>query len=208
MVIFLLAQFYIRHFWSLNNAIFGLLYANVGGTAFQVIVKSLIGGFRPHFLAACQEADFTQDGANQGPLGIYHDWEICSGDRATIRNALESFPSGHTEAAFASFVFLSLWINANLKVLGTPYQPRFWKVVALFLPLLAAVLIAGDLQMTYNHRWYDIVMGAVIGISFAIVAYKSMFVSLWDAKTNDEVLYRRRTVRKTREDVISDGDVV
>lgn len=62
--------------------------------------------------------------------------------------------------------------------------------------------------MTYNHRWYDIVMGAVIGISFAIVAYKSMFVSLWDARTNDEVLYRRRTVRKSRQDVMSDGDVV
>lgn len=199
-LVFILAQLQLRHFWSLNNAVFGLLYANVGGTCFQVIVKTLIGGFRPHFLAACQP-DFSRSGARQGPLGIYHDWTVCTGDQGDIKNALETFPSGHTEVAFAGFLYLSLWINANLKVVGGPYQPRFWKIVALFAPLLAAVLMAGDLQMTYNHHWYDVIMGAVIGSIFAVVGYKSMFVSLWDARTNDVVLHRRRTVLKSREGV-------
>lgn len=207
LVIFILAQLHIRHFWSLNNAIFGLLYANVGGTCFQVIIKTLIGGFRPHFLAACQP-DFSRSGAKKGPLGIYHDWTVCTGDQDKIQNALETFPSGHTEVAFAGFLYLSLWINANLKVVGAAYQPGFWKVVALFAPLLAAVLMAGDLQMTYNHHWADVVMGAAIGSAFAIVGYRSMFVSVFDARTNDVVLHRKRTVLKSREDTIENGGIV
>ncbi|KAF2225307.1 hypothetical protein BDZ85DRAFT_280485 [Elsinoe ampelina] len=193
-VIFVLSQFFIRHFWSLNNAVLGLLYANIGGSCFQVMIKTLIGGFRPHFLSVCQP-DFSRPGANQGIQGVYHDWSICTGESKDIKNAIISFPSGHTEAAFASFVYLSIWLNANLKVMGS-YQPRYWKMVAVFAPLMAAILIAGDLQMSYNHHWYDILMGAVIGISFALVAYRSQFAAVLDSSKNDLVLFRKSTVDK------------
>jgi membrane-associated phospholipid phosphatase len=41
---------------------------------------------------------------------------ICTGEKAAIDDGLEAFPSGHTTAAFAGFVFTSLYLNAKLKI--------------------------------------------------------------------------------------------
>ncbi|TKX19010.1 hypothetical protein C1H76_8900 [Elsinoe australis] len=188
-LVFLLSQFIVPSFWVLNNSLFGILYANLLGTCLQIMIKTLIGGFRPHFLSVCQP-DLSRPGASQGLNGVYHDWSICTGEAKNVKNALISFPSGHTEAAFASGVFFSLWLNAQLKV-WSAYQPRFWKVVVTFVPLLGAVLMAGDLQMTGNHHWYDVLMGAVIGTMVAFAGYRAMFESVWDARTNDVVVLRR-----------------
>ncbi len=49
-VIILLFQIRIRSFWDTNNAIIGLLYSLITAAVFQVFLKWLIGGFRPHFL--------------------------------------------------------------------------------------------------------------------------------------------------------------
>lgn len=45
--IIVLAQIRIRSFWDTNNAIIGVLYSLILGTLFQVVIKQLIGGFRP-----------------------------------------------------------------------------------------------------------------------------------------------------------------
>lgn len=44
------------------------------------------------------------------------DRTICTGDPDEIDDSLESFPSGHSAAAFAGFLFLYLYLNAKLKV--------------------------------------------------------------------------------------------
>lgn len=43
-------QIRIRSFWDINNAILGLLYSLITAAVFQVFLKWLIGGLRPHFL--------------------------------------------------------------------------------------------------------------------------------------------------------------
>jgi len=50
-VVIALMQIRIRSFWDLNNAIMGLLYSLINAAVFQVFLKWLIGGLRPHFLA-------------------------------------------------------------------------------------------------------------------------------------------------------------
>ncbi|PNS15973.1 hypothetical protein CAC42_4374 [Sphaceloma murrayae] len=164
-------------FWTTSNSILGLLYANLLGSCIQIMIKTLIGGFRPHFLSVCHP-DLSLPGARQGVNGVYHDWTVCTGEPKDIKNALISFPSGHTEAAFASFVFLAVWLNAHLRTWGDR-QPRLWQMVVTFAPLLGAVLIAGDLQMTGNHHWYDILMGATIGTGVAVGGYRAMFAAVW-----------------------------
>ena len=52
--IILLCQIRVRSFWDTSNAILGLLYALIAAAVFQVFLKWLIGGLRPHFLAICQ----------------------------------------------------------------------------------------------------------------------------------------------------------
>ncbi|KAF3352360.1 hypothetical protein VdG1_09047 [Verticillium dahliae VDG1] len=52
-VFILLAQIRVRSFWDANNAIMGVIQALIIQTLSCVIVKHLIGGFRPYFLAVC-----------------------------------------------------------------------------------------------------------------------------------------------------------
>ena len=68
------------------------------------------------------------------------------GDKHEINDSLESFVSGHSTAAFAGFLFLSLWFNAVLKVFAD-YRAGMWKLVFFFAPLLGATLIAGSLTI-------------------------------------------------------------
>lgn len=53
-IVMALMQIRIRSFWDLNNGIIGLLYSLITAAVFQVFVKWLIGGLRPHFLAVCK----------------------------------------------------------------------------------------------------------------------------------------------------------
>jgi diacylglycerol diphosphate phosphatase / phosphatidate phosphatase len=50
---FALAQFRVRSLMDFVVASFGVLQALITSSVFQVIIKCLIGGLRPHFLAAC-----------------------------------------------------------------------------------------------------------------------------------------------------------
>jgi diacylglycerol diphosphate phosphatase / phosphatidate phosphatase len=51
---FALAQFRVRSWVDFVVASFGVLQALITSSVFQVIIKCVIGGLRPHFLAACQ----------------------------------------------------------------------------------------------------------------------------------------------------------
>ena len=107
----LVMQIRIRSFWDVNNAIIGLLYSLITAAVFQVFLKWLIGGLRPHFLDVCKPAvpvTGTQTGNGLG--GIMYDRKVCTGNEDDINDSLESFPSGHTTAAFGGFVFLYLYL--------------------------------------------------------------------------------------------------
>jgi diacylglycerol diphosphate phosphatase/phosphatidate phosphatase len=122
--VILIMQIRVRSFWDVNNGVIGLLYSLITAAVFQVFIKWLIGGLRPHFLDVCKP-DITraQGGYNDAGFdGIYYTKAICTGDQAQINDALESMPSGHTTAAFAGFIYLYLYLNAKLKVFSN-YHP-------------------------------------------------------------------------------------
>ena len=118
-----------------------------------------------------------------------YDRSICTGDTNEIDDSLESFPSGHTTAAFAGFVFLYLYLNAKLKVFAN-YHPAFWKLIAIYAPILGAVLIGGALTIDEFHNWYDCLAGAIIGIVMAFSAYRMVYASVWDFRFNHIPLTR------------------
>ncbi|KAI9772377.1 MAG: hypothetical protein M1835_006272 [Candelina submexicana] len=189
-LIILLMQIRIRSFWDVNNAIIGLLYSLITAAVFQVFIKWLIGGLRPHFLAVCQPAiDNNGIETGTGFREIMYDRSICTGDKNQINDSLESMPSGHSTAAFAGFVFLFLYLNAKLKVWSN-YHPAMWKMVALWAPILGATLIAGALTIDEFHNWYDLVAGAIIGTAMAFSAYRMVYASVWDFRFNHIPLTR------------------
>lgn len=193
--VYLICAIRVRSFWDLNNAIMGTLYAVLGAAVFQVFVKWLIGGFRPHFLDVCRPAvPIGGEGAPRGGNGdgftsIFYRPDVCTGDVKLIRDALESMPSGHTTAAFAGFVFLSLYLNGKLKVFAN-YHSSMWKLIAIYAPILGACLIAGSLTIDNYHNWYDVLAGGIIGTLFAFSAYRMMYASVWDFRFNHIPLAR------------------
>ncbi|KIW70219.1 hypothetical protein PV04_02511 [Phialophora macrospora] len=188
--IFLVMQFRIRSFWDLNNAVIGLLYALIGAAVFQVFIKWLIGGLRPHFLAVC-DPDPALMAAHPGSgfESIMFQRNICRGDVDQIDDSLESMPSGHTTAAFAGFLYLYFYLNAKLKVFSN-HHPAFWKLIVTYTPLLGACLIGGALTIDEYHNWYDVFAGAVIGSVFAISSYRMVYASVWDFRFNHIPLTR------------------
>lgn len=197
-VVILFMQIRIRSFWDVNNGVIGLLYSLITAAVFQVFVKWLIGGLRPHFLDVCKPdisrasnaAGVKGAGYNgAGYSGIFYTSQICTGDQREINDSLESMPSGHTTAAFAGFVYLYLYLNAKLKVFAN-YHPALWKLVALYAPLLGAVLIGGALTIDEYHNWYDVLAGAVIGTAFAFSAYRMVYAAVWDWRFNHIPLNR------------------
>ncbi|KAH0497758.1 hypothetical protein TgHK011_005043 [Trichoderma gracile] len=191
-VVILLMQIRIRSFWDVNNGIIGLLYALICAAVFQVFLKWLIGGLRPHFLDVCKPdlSRVTTSGLDRvGYKQLYFTRDICTGDPDQIDDSLESFPSGHTTAAFAGFVYLSLYLNAKLKVFAN-YHPAMWKLIAVYAPILGATLIGGALTIDEFHNWYDVFAGAVIGTVMAFSAYRMLYASIWDWRFNHIPLNR------------------
>jgi len=196
--VILCMQVRVRSFWDVNNAVTGLLYSLITAAVFQVFLKWLIGGLRPHFLTVCRpdvtrasnDPGITRAGYGAGGYAdIYFTREICTGDDKEVNDSLESFPSGHSTAAFAGFVYLYLYLNAKLKVFAN-YHPAMWKLILVYVPILGATLIAGTLTIDQFHHHYDIVAGAIIGTVMAFSAYRMTYASIWDFRFNHVPLHR------------------
>lgn len=189
LAVILLMQIRIRSFWDVNNAILGLLYSLITAAVFQVFIKWLIGGLRPHFLYVCAPDISKVIGGGQGFQNLMFQRDVCTGDQNQINDSLESMPSGHTTAAFAGFVYLFFYLNAKLKVFSN-YHPAMWKLVVTMAPLLGACLIAGALTIDEFHNWYDCLAGAVIGTLMAFSGYRMVYASIWDFRFNHIPLTR------------------
>ncbi|KAJ3509132.1 hypothetical protein NM208_g15710 [Fusarium decemcellulare] len=199
--VYLLAQIRIKSAWDASNAIMGTTWSVILASLFQVVLKQLVGGFRPYFLDVCMPDISLASSHNKSGLNgvgfyqIMYTTEICTQpDRSKIQNAITSFPSGHTTAAFAGFGFLFLWLNAKLKV-WADHKPAFWKLCLTFVPLLAAVLIAGSLTIDAAHNWYDIIGGGVIGTVMAFASYRSTYAAVWDWRFNHLPLQEKEAFR-------------
>ncbi|GAA5887814.1 hypothetical protein JCM16303_002340 [Sporobolomyces ruberrimus] len=180
-VSFGIVQIRVRSFDDFNTATFGVLFSLINAACFQVFVKWLIGGLRPHFLAVCNPNTIGVVG--NGFQNIMFDRSVCTGDKNEINDSLESMPSGHSTAAWAGLLFLSLYLNGKLKVFAD-YRPQFWKMIAFFAPLLGAFLIAGSLTIDEYHHWYDVLIGSLIGSASALAAYRMSYASIWDFRFN------------------------
>ena len=191
--IMLIMQYKIRSFWDLNNAVFGLLYSVVTAALFQVIMKWLIGGLAPNFLEVCKPSIPSAPILGTGFRQIMYNSGVCTGNPYEIAVALESFPCGQSTTAFAGLIFLFLYINAKTKVWAN-YHPKMWKLLLVYLPVLGAVLISGQLSISRHHNWYDCIVGALIGTVFAFSAYRMVYASIWDFRFNHIPLNRKSSL--------------
>lgn len=166
------------------TALLGLLHALLLSTLAQVTLKPLLAAPRPHFLTICDPATppyGSQSGAGFGQ--IIYDRRVCRGAHGAVSEALKSFPSGTATAAFAGLGFLALYFNAQLRVFGN-VRAGALKMLAVWVSLLGAALLAGARFAAGWNHWYDVVAGAGIGLVAAVAAYRGCFASVWDLRFN------------------------
>jgi hypothetical protein len=146
------------------------------------MLKLFIGGLRPHFYAICRPRPGNVGGT--GYTNIYYTRNICTNESTRdVSMAMMSFPSGHCAAAFAGFGFLALWLNAKFKICAD-YKSRHWQLVLLATPICIAVLLSMSKVADYWHHWYDVLVGSLIGMFFAYVAYRQTYYSVFDWRYN------------------------
>eukprot|EP00802_Teleaulax_amphioxeia_P020106 Tamp_20374.p1 GENE.Tamp_20374~~Tamp_20374.p1 ORF type:complete len:258 (-),score=27.30 Tamp_20374:107-880(-) len=139
------------------HSLLGLFEAAALSYIITVMGKKCAGSLRPCFKAMCEWDENLQ---------------ACMGSHFQIRDARQSFPSGHASASGAGLGYLSLFLHCQLQLVSvqTGLPHTILRPISL-LPTLGAFLIAILRTVTYHHRFEDIAMGLFIGAACAVVAF-------------------------------------
>ncbi|CAN6647206.1 diacylglycerol pyrophosphate phosphatase 1 [Trichomonascus vanleenenianus] len=137
-------------------------------------LKLWLGRHRPDFLARCIPAKNT-------PVNVYVSIEVCTTtDLDRLYEGFKSTPSGHSANSFAGLVFLSLWLCGQLQACRPGAE--HYKAVLSCTPLLLAFYIAVSRTSDYRHHYFDVLFGATIGTTIAILVYRKYFPSVTSSK--------------------------
>ena len=177
--------FVVHSFWDVNNACIGTVVAVMTGCIIQIIIKLVVVGLRPHFLTVCNPmspSEALAQGVHPkgGFGGLYYTVDVCrEKDAKKLANAMQSFPSGHSNAAWAGLFYLSLYLNGKLKPFSN-YHPSWWKFLSVIAPMVLATLLVGSLTLDMSHNWYDIAVGSTIGLLVGTGSYRMTYASVTD----------------------------
>ncbi|XP_043695251.1 lipid phosphate phosphatase 2-like isoform X2 [Telopea speciosissima] len=159
--------FYLRRkdVYDLHHGILGLLFTILLTAVLTDAIKDAVGRPRPDFFWRC----FPDGKELYDNLGNV----ICHGKASDIREGHKSFPSGHTSWSFAGLGFLSLYLSGKLKAFDR--KGHVAKLCIVFLPLLAASLVAISRVDDYWHHWQDVFAGGLLGFVVATFCYLQFF---------------------------------
>lgn len=172
--------------FSFHQSIIGLSVSVSLTVLISLILKTLIGRFRPDFLSRCQ-VDFSKveeiyktynisSQINYGPRNLYNT-SICSNpNKSIVAEGRRSFPSGHSSFSFSTLTYTSLFLAGKFHLFDGNYI--LWKLLIVIIPNILAMLVAITRLIDYRHHWQDVVVGSLLGIMFSFISYFYYFPSL------------------------------
>lgn len=161
-VILIFGLFRRKSGFRIHNALLGLCLTISFVFFFQQVVKLTVGSLRPDFLDRCQPViDETS---------ILKKVLKCTGDPKVIKEGRKSFFSGHSALSFGGLTFLSMFLTQELNLNRRPLAPKYFLII---LPVVLALVIAISRVDDYWHRWQDITVGAIVGISTSAISFIS-----------------------------------
>lgn len=152
--------------------------------------KYTIGRLRPHFFDVCKpmmpDGTTCKDPINQGR---YIEEFSCTSTLSSERMLKEmrlSFPSGHSSFSMYTLVYCALYLQSRMNWRGSKLLKHFLQFLLILLAWYTCLSRISD----YKHHWSDVLAGAVLGSTVAIVI-SNYCSDLFDAR-------RKRTLPQTR----------
>ncbi|KAG0045235.1 hypothetical protein BGZ83_009523 [Gryganskiella cystojenkinii] len=125
------------------------------------------------------------------PINMLSTSAICT-RTDLLRDGFKSFPSGHSSFSFGGLGYLSMYLAGKLHLFDE--RGHIYKSVVVLAPMILAALIATSRVADYRHHWQDVSVGALIGMVFAVFAYRQYYPSL--AESNSDCPFAPRVMEK------------
>lgn len=154
--------------------------------------KYTIGRLRPHFFDVCKpmmpDGTTCKDPINQNR---YIEEFSCTSTLSTERMLKEmrlSFPSGHSSFSMYTLVYCAIYLQSRMNWRGSKLLKHFLQFLLILLAWYTCLSRISD----YKHHWSDVLAGAVLGSTVAIVV-SNYCSDLFDARRK-----RASTLPQTR----------
>jgi membrane-associated phospholipid phosphatase len=145
-ICFLIPQYWRRSAHDFHTTVLGLIEAQAVTLLLTEALKLAAGEYRPDYISI-----------------------IDNGEPAkVVKDAQQSFPSGHSSLSFCAMSYLAMWLAANLGVFAKRGGGEMWKSLLSLLPLVVSFFVAISRVDNYRHNFIDITAGGLLGAAFGV----------------------------------------
>lgn len=134
-------------------------------TIITFVGKLTMGEFRPHFLDICKP-DWNDTCSTHR---IFDASVLCKGDPAILKEARQSFPSGHASIAAYAACFTLLYLRKRTSRLVSPHAGRFITPITQCIVISWAFFVGLTRVADNHHHMTDVMFGWALGTATAVI---------------------------------------